>query len=104
MKAIITLAICALLATASAFISMQPTTVTLAWNSPGSVDAFYVYQSQSITNPMPWTPFTNTAGTNLQVTVQVMPGQSFYYVTASNFWGESGSKQRDTYPANPIGY
>jgi hypothetical protein len=77
-----------------AFVPSGPTTITLAWNYQQDIDAFYVYQSTNVTAAMPWQPCTNTAASS--VTIQVMPGRMFYYVTASNFWGESG-------PSNTIG-
>lgn len=64
--------------------------ITLAWDYPtnelGMDLTFRVYRSGDLRN---WTLLTNVVGTNATVAVQVQPGQHFFAMTASNFWGES---------------
>jgi len=80
-----------------AAVQMTPTPITLAWNPQPDADAYYVYASTNVAAPMPWAPITNTpALVAPSVTIQPVPSRMFYYVTASNFWGESG-------PSNTIG-
>lgn len=62
---------------------------TLFWNpNPDSdgVQAYKLYQATSVIGP--WTHVASTANTSL--VVNLAPGQYFFFVTASNFWGESG--------------
>lgn len=65
--------------------------ITLLWDYPASnlsTDlVFRVYTSSDLTN---WTALaTVPGGTNGVLSLQVLPAEAFYYVTASNFWGES---------------
>lgn len=85
------IAIAALAALAAvASVPMVPTNITLSWNPQADVDSFYLYGSTNLNAPMPWPAVTNTPGTNSQITIQILPSQQFFYLTASNFWGESG--------------
>lgn len=67
------------------------TTVDLSWTySPSEVSnvTFNIYFSTNVALPTTnWTLITNISGTN--VTIQVSPGQGFYFATASNAFGES---------------
>lgn len=71
---------------ARADIPTTPQPITLAWNySGGKVDAFKIYSSTNMAN---WSLLTTT--TNQSVSILATPAACFYFVTASNFWGESG--------------
>ena len=75
--------------------------VTLSWDYPAyelsDKLTFKVYSSATMVLPLEsWPVLTNVSGTNLSVKLQILPGQRFFYMTASNFWGESG-------PSNLIG-
>ena len=73
--------------------SLRADTITLAWNYPTNELStnltFNLYHSLTITNPLPWTVMTNIVGTNLVCSLNIIPGEHYFYVTASNFWGES---------------
>jgi hypothetical protein len=73
--------------------SLRADTITLAWNYPTNELStnltFNLYHSLAVTNPLPWMMMTNTVGTNLNCKVDIIPGEHYFYVTASNFWGES---------------
>lgn len=95
----------------------QADTIKLAWEADtnGQVLAecgFKVYQSTNITIPLTnWNVLTNIVatnaqigGTNFQCALQVSPGQMFYAVTMTNFWGESdfsNTTQTPALPTNP---
>ncbi len=68
------------------------TSVMLVWDYPVSEVpsvVFNVYSSTNLSVPMSSWPFvTNSAVTN--AIVGVSPGSTFWYVTASNEFGESG--------------
>lgn len=94
---------------ALATIPSGPVPVTIYWSYPATnqVDSFYVYYTTNVILPMPWTPLTNSPGTQLNATVSLTPGQYYFYVTASNFWGESGTSNVTNTPTilsnNPTG-
>lgn len=80
MKRLIALLLCAL--------PLGAATVTLMWDaSPGpqEVDGYRVYQSTNIAGP--WSLVATTTATN--VSLNVTQAAYFWYVTATNFWGES---------------
>jgi hypothetical protein len=66
--------------------------LTFFWeaNDPAEeVIAYRLYSATNVTGPYTLAATTtNGLQTNLAVT-NVVQGQGFYYVTASNFWGES---------------
>jgi len=84
------LALCLLLLVPTLLLS-DP--LTLAWNYPTNEMStnltFKMYHSLSVTNPMPWTVVTNIIGTSLLCSLDVVKGEHYFYVTASNMWGES---------------
>lgn len=56
---------------------------------------FRVYSSTNITIPITnWMVLTNVTTNEAHLTIS--PGRTFFYVTASNFWGESD-------PSNVVG-
>lgn len=69
--------------------------VTLAWDGypPGELSTNLTFKVYSSTNPaVPltnWQVFTNVVGTNTSVVIVMQPEQRFFFVTASNLWGES---------------
>jgi hypothetical protein len=75
---------------AFADVPMVPTPITIAWNYPETnIDNTFVLHVSSVAAaPLPWPGITNIAGTNLSVTISPIPSRMFYYVTASNFWGD----------------
>jgi hypothetical protein len=65
--------------------------VTLAWdyrtnNLPSTV--FFVYGSETLTEPTNWPVITVVTG-QTWATFQTVPASWFFAVTASNWWGES---------------
>lgn len=74
-----------------ALVPLIPTTITFSWTSQPGVDSFNLYTSDTLQLPLTnWLLLTNILGTNSSFSVLVTPGPQFYYLTASNFWGESG--------------
>jgi len=75
--------------------------ITFEWQYTDTniVDAFYIHYSPDLNTPLTnWpvlavAPATQSSYTNYVVntnfTVPILPGAYFFYVTASNFWGES---------------
>ena len=80
--------------------------VTLVWDYPVSEMTtnltFKVYSSTNIIIPLTnWVVLTNIVGTTNSVKVQITPGACFFYVTASNFWGESNPSNVASTPVLP---
>lgn len=76
-----------LLATVQVLAAVK-TSARLEWDYPvlELLDVrFNVYHASNVSGP--YTVFTNVATTN--VTVAITEGAHFYYVTATNDWGES---------------
>lgn len=74
--------------------------IVLSWqaNDPAQqIAAYNVYTSGSRTGP--FTPVGSTPGTSLNVSVT--PGAAYYYVTASNFWGETDPGNIVSTPSPP---
>lgn len=70
------------------------TNVTLVWDYPATELntnlTFKLYSSTNITVPLTnWPVATNVPGTITNVTLPIQPGMTFYFVTASNEFGES---------------
>lgn len=64
--------------------------VTLEWNGSPSVEEVKGYAIWHATNIAgPWERITNSIGTETNATVNVPVGVHFFFVTATNFWGES---------------
>jgi len=68
--------------------------VTLVWDYPTNEMTtnlwFNLYHSTNITVPLAnWPLMTNIVGTTNLVKIQVVPGEHYFYVTASNWWAES---------------
>lgn len=83
-----------------AMVKAGANSVQLSWpaNDPSQqITAYNVYTSGSKTGP--FTPVGSTPGTTL--TVAVTPGISYFYVTASNFWGETDPGTIVSTPAVP---
>ena len=81
-------------------------TVTLAWDYPSAELntnlTFKLYHSTNPTLPLAqWMPFTNIAGTNLSVALSINVGVHFFFLTASNWWGESDPSNVASTPAPP---
>lgn len=86
-----------------------PTSVTLAWDPEPGIDVLKIYASTNVSAPVnTWTVLTNIPGvvsnsypaTNVQVVIQ--PGQMFFYITASNLWGETGPSNITNSPVVPV--
>lgn len=85
-------------------VATGPTQVTLAWNPQSGVDTFYLYTSTNAALPLnQWTPLTNAPGTATNLVVIMTPGQQFFFLTASNLWGESGPSNTANTPPVPTG-
>lgn len=73
----------------------SPQNIILAWDTYPAAEltpdlTFKLYTSTDISVPLAnWTVIRTVPGTNTQVTISVIPGRQFFYLTASNFWGES---------------
>lgn len=68
--------------------------ITLYWTYPQSELStnltFNIYSSTDVGVPVPsWPLFTNVSGLSTNITVPLTPQARFFYVTASNLWGES---------------
>jgi hypothetical protein len=66
------------------------TTATLTWDYPPdevSNVTFNIYFTTNISSPPNWNVITNVVGTN--ALVPIMPGNGFFFATASNQFGES---------------
>jgi hypothetical protein len=62
---------------------------------------FNVYHSINIAVPLTnWSILTNISQT--QVDLDVIPGEHFFYITATNFWGESGPSNIANTPSVPL--
>jgi hypothetical protein len=96
-----------LLVTASALAWTPPDgRLTLEWDYPEQERStnltFYVYSTTNVFAPMTnWAVLTNVVGTNLSVRLQIDPGQRFFVMTASNFWGESDFSEVASTPPLP---
>lgn len=67
----------------------SPTSIWFVWNPQPDIDVFKLYTCSDITVPVSFWTNTVTVTTNF-IAISVTPSRMFYYVTASNFWGESG--------------
>jgi len=81
-------------------------TVTLTWDYPAadlSPDlTFRIRHSTEADLPFAkWSVLTNVAGTNLSVTLNLEPGQHYFYLTATNWWGESDPSNIASTPPRP---
>ena len=79
-----------LLLASLAAIAAVRTTATLSWDYPASELSsvtFNVYFTTNLTPPVTWTFQTNATGTNCLV--NILPGNGFWYATASNEFCES---------------
>ncbi len=65
--------------------------IRLTWDYPAAEmtdTTFNVHYSTDLAVPMTsWLVMTNVSTTNVDLTIT--PGKMFFYVTATNFWGES---------------
>jgi hypothetical protein len=88
--------------------SAQPlrNSVTFAWSYPTNELStnltFKLYASPDVTVPLTnWAVLTNVVGTNLQVTVPLAATNLFFFLTASNYWGEGNPSGVVSTPAPP---
>jgi hypothetical protein len=89
-----------------------PTSLTLAWDPEPGIDTFKLYASSSLQVPLAsWVLLTNVPGTVVSATnsypatnaqIVVLPGSMFYYLTASNLWGETGPSNITNTPPIPV--
>lgn len=108
MKKFLTL-VAAVTCLAAAALDLSPPSgnVVLSWSYPAeslSPDlTFRVYASTNLATPITnWACLTNIAGTNLSASVKIQPGQMFFVMTASNFWGESLTSNVAATPKLPL--
>lgn len=84
----------------------SPQTITFLWDYPTnqlSADmVFKLYTASNPTQPLPWVVVKTVPAPSLSTTLNVVPGQAYYYVTASNFWGESDPSNVAATPALPV--
>ena len=81
-------------------------TVTLAWDYPlAELTTNLTFKLYHSTNPAipptQWTPFTNIVGTNLSAALSIDVGVHFFFLTASNWWGESDPSNVASTPPPP---
>lgn len=74
---------------------LRAATVTFFWDYPtnelGADLTFKIYAHTNITVPgSNWPVVLQIVGTQTTAIVTMTPGRQFFYVTASNMWGESG--------------
>lgn len=83
---------------------ISPQNITLHWTYPPSEVtpdlSFRLYTASVLGGP--WTVLKTIPGTNTQTTISVIPAKAFYYLTASNFWGESDPSTVAGTPAPPV--
>jgi hypothetical protein len=82
-----------------------PTSLTLTWNysQPDTNTFIKLYRSTDISIPLTnWNMIATVPSTTNQVVIQILPGKAFYYVTATNLWGESDPSNIDLTPAMPV--
>jgi len=82
--------------------------VTLEWTFDGAApDTFIVHTSTDPDLPLAeWPvlleiPATEAGKLVLEVTIKMVPGSHFFYLTAKNFWGESDPSNTVNTPAAP---
>ena len=98
---------CGPLALAALAAGLNPSgRVRLAWDYPtNELSTNLVFRLYTSTNSMleatNWTVLTNVVGTNLSVDIRIVPGERFFFLTASNFWGESFLSNIASTPALP---
>ncbi len=84
----------------------SPQTITFMWDYQAtnltSDMVFKLYTASNPSQPMPWVVIKTIPSPNLSTTLTVVPGQAFYYLTASNFWGESDPSNVAATPALPV--
>jgi hypothetical protein len=77
--------------------------VRLEWdaNDPvEQVELYRIYMATNVSGPY----IVSGSTTNTTITIEVpTPGRYFFYVTASNFWGESFPSSTVSTPANATG-
>lgn len=74
----------------------QTKELTLVWEyAPELLSTNLTFVLRQTTNFMPqlalWPVVTNVPGTHLSLKLQVEPGPMFFYMTASNVWGDGES-------------
>lgn len=79
--------------------------VTLEWDC-GTTSAdtrFYLFHSLTLKEPLTnWVCLTNVAGTDRSLKTDVIRGQNFFYLCASNWWGMSDPSNVAETPAVPV--
>jgi len=70
------------------------------------IDVWKLYHTDNLNDPIDWKLFgvyTNNLSTNL-IMVDITPGQHFFILTASNYWGESlpSNRARTKFAPNKI--
>ena len=97
MKKLILL-IAATFAAATAFSQTSTGAVWLVWDAPTNApDVYKLYHSTSLSVPLTnWEHIATAPGNVTTAQAFVQPGQHFFFLTASNAWGE-------TLPSNVAG-
>lgn len=82
--------------------------VTLSWNYDTNLLStnlfFHVYETTNVTIPLiQWNTLTNMVGVTTSVVLEVVPGEHYFVVSSSNFWGETSITSQPAYtPPLPI--
>lgn len=75
-----------------------PVAITLYWDPNPPAEEVQVYVVRQATNVLgPWSIVATPTTTNTIITLPV-PGKWFWFVTASNFWGESVPSNTNSTP------
>lgn len=84
-------------------LSLRAATITLLWDYPtndlGADLTFKVYSTTNIAVPMTNWQVSTIVGTTTAAQVTMAPSRRFFFVTASNIWGESGPSNITNTPA-----
>jgi hypothetical protein len=80
--------------------------IKLAWEYPPEKMnpdlLFEIYSTTNIAVPTPlWQNITNVVGTNTSVELVIEPGQRYFVMVASNFWGKSTYSNYTNTPSLP---
>jgi len=80
----------------------------LTWDYPeeekADIDVWKLYHTSSLEEPIAWSLYGTypvDLTTNL-ITVDIQPGREFFYLTASNYWGESMPSNTARSKFNPV--
>lgn len=85
----------------------SPQNITFTWVYPTNLTpddslVFKIYSSASANAPKPWAVMSTAPSTQRSLVVSVAPSQKYYYIAASNFWGEADPSNVVGTPPSPL--